>query len=87
VLATLVRAWDVNEYITQRHDKFQQIKAASGQRLALDWIWFRLPFHPDCEYGEITMTLISISALLSAGPVLLSQDEDLTRFQFHTCDH
>jgi hypothetical protein len=39
-------------YAVQRHGKFRQIKAASGRRSALDWIWFRWPFHPDCEYGE-----------------------------------
>jgi hypothetical protein len=40
-----------NEYITRRYGKFRQIKAAGGWRSALDWIWFRRRFHPDCEYG------------------------------------
>ena len=36
-----------DEYITQGDGKFRQIKAASGRRSALDWVWFRRPFHPD----------------------------------------
>jgi hypothetical protein len=35
--------------LTQRRGKFRQIKAASGLRSALDWIWFRRPFS-DCDF-------------------------------------
>ena len=33
--------------------KFRQIKAASGRRSALHWIWFWRPFHLDCICGEV----------------------------------
>ena len=46
-----------DEYITKRHGKFRQIKAASSRRSALDRIWFRRPFHPDCGYGVILPTI------------------------------
>jgi hypothetical protein len=33
--------------------EFREIKAAGGRRSALDWSWFRRPFHSDCNYGEV----------------------------------
>jgi hypothetical protein len=42
-----------DKYITKRHGKLRKIKAASGRRSAVDWIWFRRPFHPDRGYGEV----------------------------------
>ena len=42
----------MSEYIHQGNGKLREIKAAGGRRSALNWIWFRRPFHPDCECGE-----------------------------------
>jgi hypothetical protein len=41
----------VDEYIHQGDRKLREIKAASGRRSGLNWIWFRLPFHPDVTLG------------------------------------
>ena len=34
------------------HGKFWEIKAAAGRRSALDRLWSRRLFHPDCACGE-----------------------------------
>jgi hypothetical protein len=41
-----------DEYIDLRPGRRREIKAAGGRRSALNWIWFRRPFHPDRMYGE-----------------------------------
>jgi hypothetical protein len=46
--------------VTHKHGRFGQIKAASGPRSALDWVWFRRPcgeiqiasVHVPAKYGE-----------------------------------
>jgi hypothetical protein len=50
------RVWEALQRFLKMHGEFWKIKAAGGRRSALDWIWFRRPFHSDCEYGDMRST-------------------------------
>ena len=44
---------DVTTIYPWKHSRLHELKATSGQKSALDGIWFRRPFHPDCMDGEL----------------------------------